>query len=235
MTCSIAITTHNRPVMLLRLLRQIHKEARKSGIDVRVHVFDDASQPETHVPEGLADSLTRYEINHGKKLWWRIINDAFAAMAADEPDYIVMLPDDVELVPTFFDQAIAVWEAIENGRKICLNLSLDQREGKACWTDFKPQRQQHNGVDVYLTQWVDMCFIATMRFLEVLNREVAPISLDRWQLHPNLSSGVGQQISQRLYHKWRMYMVTKTLVTHGNHPSVMHPEIRKRMPLHTKG
>jgi hypothetical protein len=56
--------------------------------------------------------------------------------------------------------------------------------------------------------------------------------MSRWDKNPHISSGVGQQISVRLSEKGlNMYHVINTLTTHGDHESVLLPELRKNEKL----
>ena len=55
-----------------------------------------------------------------------------------------------------------------------------------------------------------------------------PINPSRWNKNPNLSSGVGEQISKRLYNlDLNMYHVINNLTIHGDHESKLLPELRK--------
>ena len=70
------------------------------------------------------------------------------------------------------------------------------------------------------------------KFFESLDFKLNPIPLSRWNKNPNISSGVGQQISVRLFEKGlNMYHVINTLTTHGDHKSVILPELRKNEKL----
>ena len=58
--------------------------------------------------------------------------------------------------------------------------------------------------------------------------------MSRWNHDPNLSSGVGQQISTKLHNKNKSMYHTKTsLVIHGDHESKMNFEERKNKPIIT--
>jgi hypothetical protein len=53
-----------------------------------------------------------------------------------------------------------------------------------------------------------------------------------WFRNPNASSGVGMQLTFTLRNlNVPMFMPMRSLCTHGNHTSVMNPEIRKTQPL----
>ena len=70
--------------------------------------------------------------------------------------------------------------------------------------------------------FINLCFISEKKFFEVLNYKLEEIPKTRWVGNPNLSSGVGQQISLRLYNmNLNMYHTKKSFVYHGNHESKM--------------
>ncbi|QNH57865.1 hypothetical protein, partial [Limnospira indica] len=72
---------------------------------------------------------------------------------------------------------------------------------------------QFGEVEVFKTQWVDMLMLFERSFLEALDYRIQPISLSRWSKDPNLSSGVGQQISQKLHSLgFSLYQVSEYLI-----------------------
>ncbi len=103
-----------------------------------------------------------------------------------------------------------------------LNLRYCYREEN--WTGFKRKDMGSH----YLTQWNDMCFITTESFFRLVPG-ICMVDAQRWLEDPLLGSGVGKQITERVYNrKFRMYQVKESLATHGYHPSVMNPEARKK-------
>jgi predicted chitinase len=78
------------------------------------------------------------------------------------------------------------------------------------------------------TNWIDGAFCAPYAFFKQLNFKLTPITKRR----STMSSGVGQQMSQRLS---KLNFTVKnygSLVLHnGNDDSKMHPGLRKRQPL----
>lgn len=80
--------------------------------------------------------------------------------------------------------------------------------------------------------YVDCQFICNRYVLESLGWELAPVPVTRFNI-PNISSGVGQQISFRLWMKGIPMILNGNYAHHGNHESKMHPSIRKIQPLCT--
>jgi len=145
----------------------------------------------------------KYHRHRGKEGYWKTVRSLFNIRG--EHKYYIMLPDDFLPVDDMVDRAWEIWSHINDSKKICLNLYAD-RQGESCWTDFKPVSRG----DVWLTQWVDMCFFAPSEFFTWVKRIGGiPISYKR----QSASSGVGAYISRGLYKQHRnMYQVKEGLV-----------------------
>lgn len=227
----VAVTTYNRPEMLRRLLRQLQVESGRH--EVAVHVYDDGGSKRLREDDPVLKGVRvhRYAENNGKAGYWRVVSQALADAAQGSGEYFLLLQDDVELVPGFFDEVRRQWEMNPDRSKAALFMLRDrQRDGKACWTNFKPRVRRYGGLRVTQTQWTDCMFFTDRRFFGVIPaiNPVVPAPT-RGQ-----SSGVGRQISLRLHRGgYTIYQVSKSLVLHGDHESVMHPRIRRLQPLTT--
>jgi len=209
----VIITSFDRKKMLYRLLKQLNHND--------TIIFDDCSDFDFN----LKYNFVRFEQNYGKKRCWLKFHHIFKEIPKNY-DYFIFLPDDVEVSDTFIDDAINIYDGIDDEKKICLSLLTDVRVEKPNWTKFHPVKKGN----VILTQWNDLCFICEKRFFD--NVEIMPVLLDRWESNHTLSSGVGQQISIQLFkNKLNQYHVKKTLVHHGEHDSKMHYEHRKQTPI----
>jgi len=227
-----AIPTFDREPMLHRLVRHILRDAQ--GWPITVGIYDDGSAVPVRVPAAfpLPHRLVRLTPNHGKKNYWALANRIFADFQKTDADFLIYLADDLALEPGFFDQLLQAWRDLEDPRKGTLSFFYDtSRRGKSVWGRFAPVPAG----PFWLTQWVDMAFLAPRSTLEALNFQVLPVDPARWDGKPFLSSGVGQQITGRLRKAGlQMYHLDRNLAHHGTHPSVMHPEnseIRKIAPL----
>jgi hypothetical protein len=196
-----------------------------------IHVDELNNRQYAKLPDKLAklnfSSFYYKEYKHGGKPgYWKIIHAAYQNLKNVKFDYCIQLPDDIQLVEDFFNKAISLFKQLPNN-KTCLNLLNDQRTGPN-WTPVTPNK--HND-HIIQTGWVDMCFIATNYFFKMLNYSISPV--DRtWTVTLNKSSGVGMQISKRIYNNgYFTYMVKDSLVFHGDHQSMMHPEERNINPL----
>ena len=238
MKIQILITSYNRPELLLDLLKDIQLKADDHELDILImddHSDLDYSKPVDYLLKHFKDQfyIYRNETNFGKKDYWLTIDKAFKFIGFDSYDYLIQLPDDVLLVPDFFNKAIEAFEAIDDPYKSCLNILNDySRNGKSFWTKQTIKDVSFGDHKFVYTGWVDMCFIASPHFLNLLDHEMHEVK-HSWSGKENLSSGVGMQISQRLVNdlKTNIYQVNKSLVIHEDHPSVMHPFHRQENPL----
>ena len=153
---------------------------------------------------------TKLREHLGRAGYWRTVNCLFSGRGTHK--YYFMLPDDFLPVPGMVEKAIAVWNTIQNKKKICLNLYAD-RVGKSCWTNFKSIE-----FDTYWkTQWVDMCFMCEDKFFLELGTLTEPRS--NWNSRG--SSGVGAMISKRLFRRgFNLYQVKESLVV----PQIEHTQ-----------
>jgi hypothetical protein len=136
-------------------------------------------------------------------------------------------PDDIRLCKDFFKRALALWEGIEDPKKLALNLLRDKRADGMCWTPIDPQ----DAGDVLKVGWVDGLFVADRRYFSLLDYKVAPVTDRCWKTSPNLGSGVYQNVSCSLFQQGNFYCVKQSLVVHTNSASQMNPVARQQHPL----
>ena len=223
--------------MLLALLRSIKKNSK--GHNISLLIIDDCSTLDyslvmNYLEDNFDNNFDYYkcEINYGKRRYWKTISFAYTFLKDDNSDYYIQLPDDVTLVNDFFLKAIESFTTITDPNIACLNILNDfSRNGKSFWTKIQSNIVSFNDTSFIKSGWVDMCFIATKKYFEFLNYEILHIS-NSWSNDPNLSSGVGKQISERLQKlNKNIYQVKYSFVIHDDHASVMHPDHRKDVKL----
>jgi len=215
MDLRIVITTYNRPEMCLNLVNSL--------CDYDVTVYNDGGDD---VNTDLYDVHQVYFPHSGKRFYWWMWNRIFQDLK--DSDYVLFLPDDVTLHPDgeSISRLVNLFRAIDDPNKVCLNPLVDKRGHVCQWNTFDPVRT----VDVWQTQWFDCCGLVNRAFFETLSYNVAPVPQEHFL--NNQSSGVGSQISKRLHAAGRtMYQVHESLLQHGEHASVMHPEFRQENPL----
>jgi hypothetical protein len=213
--------------MLKLLLKDIEKYSKEYKIFITV--FDDCSIPMYDLNSFNVKHI-RFCTNNGKQNYWKLIDTTFKYIKNIESKYYIYLPDDIRLIPDFFNKCIKKYTIIKDENKLLNILVTKQRKGQLQWTGFKPISFR----TYFQTQWCDMCFICERNMFKILNFTMEPISLSRWKNNSNLSSGVGRQISIRLNTLgFKMFQVKYTLVKHDDHPSIMNINEREINPLIT--
>jgi hypothetical protein len=191
MSVAFLITTYNRPRSCQRLVDALQGQGQivvlNDGCDYKINGCKQVFQP-----------------HYGKQRYWVTVNNLFHHRP--KADYYFMLPDDFLPKENMIQNAINVWESIQDTQKICL--SLGEPRPIACWTRFAPEDKGF----VILSQWMDMCFMCENRFFTILHH-IDEIHMN-WNSGRVKSSGVGSQISRRLYAMgYNLYQVKESLVT----------------------
>lgn len=218
----VSITTYNRPEMLLSLIKQLTEQPTKHSLVI--YVYNDHSTVGYNLHDYVLNKkwtifYQELEEHHGKEKYWKLVDKIFKSLKHwDKMEYYIHLQDDIVLCDNFIDRAVECFEKIIDPSKISLYLhDGGKRLTEPCWTSFDPVTVVWENEEFHLTQWIDMCaFIVKKNFLSVLEYKLEPIVVT----NKEPSSGVGKQISKRLYKNYHLYR--KPLVTHGDHKSVMH-------------
>ncbi len=227
----VVITTYNRPLLLLDLFSDI----KKQGKEVDVRVYDDASATDyavviEEIRRQKGWCYVRANRNYGKRNFKDWISRIYQELQDCQSRYFIFLPDDVRLCQNFFERVVEIWRNIEDLKKICMTLLVDNsRVDSSCWTKVRPDRRGH----VDHIGWVDGCFICERLYLETLTYRV-PFIQESWFSVRSRGSGVGSAISKFLYKKGlQMYRVYNSLVCHVAAPSMMNSQRRRVDPLIT--
>jgi hypothetical protein len=225
----IVITTFEREIMLKELLDDIFRN--KKDKKIFVVIFDDGSEKKYDL-NGYDVKYIRYLKNNGLKKVWKIITDTFKFCEKINADYFFYLQDDLRLKENFFERSVRLFESIKDNNKISLGtLMIETQRDLPKWTNVYP-------VDLgeyYKTQWCELVFVCKKNFFEKLDYEIKEIDSKRWDVNPNLSCGVGDQISHRLLSMGlNMYHVKDSLTIHGDHESMFYKEHRKNEKLIAK-
>ena len=214
--------------MLKNLLEDIARE--QEGYGIKIYIYDDCSTKEYSFNHNLEIKYYRSAQHFGKTKYYKLVSMCFEETEYSDADYFIMLPDDIRLAQGFFKKAIETWEVICDEKKICLNLLMDQREGKRSWGEFVPIKKEFGNVKIWHTQWNDLCFISTWKFFSSMKYRIR-LRQGYHTKYPNRGSGVGETITRALNKVYNLYQVGSSLVEHGNHPSVMNSDLRSKIPL----
>ena len=225
-TFRAVVNTYNRPALLLHLLQDLKREGFTD-----VQVWDDASSEDCSEPKAFcAENNWEWftaEENHGKRRFWKWMSQVFEAQQRGaQPDFWVMLQDDVRLCQNFQSQVETFWGAAPEDIG-SLNLLRDVARLKSTsWTGARPSkvnaRIEHVG-------YTDCLYVAKRYYFERLGWRVPEVSPRRWAVNPEFSSGVGMGVSKAL-HRWKIgqYRVMQSLIVHVESPSLMNPVSRTR-------
>lgn len=245
MRIAASITTYNRPNECFDVFNDFCEQIEALGYEATIFIYDDASTEENaeHFLELLTAAkahlwnitfeYNRGDVNHGKKGHWKVANEVFDWFRREEWDYAFYLQDDLSLKPRFIQESIELFELIKHEKKCCLNYLIEEsRKDVPVWTKVPPLYKSINGKSFYQVGWTDLHFMANREFFRALDYEIEPIDPERWDDGKHhLSSGVGRQISIRLFIKsMGMFQVRKSLAIHRMIPSVMNPKAYKKNP-----
>lgn len=204
--------------MLRSLLDDIFREG--AGLSLRVRVYDDGTTKGQRIIDNRAMFIYRTR-NGGKKLFYAWINQIFRD-ARLNPWWgrLLLLPDDVRLVPGFFDELEKAWIRIPRGKRgILLNPLICEKAFRPNWTGI--HAEYYPKADLYQVGWNDCCFYCDRRFIAKYKGVGRPLSR-RWRKQ-YISSGVGDHISRwAVRNRWSFWQVPKSLLWSTPHPSQMH-------------
>jgi hypothetical protein len=209
------ITTFNREGSLNELLTRILKQ--RKGRKFQITIFDDGSVNDfVSYDENI--KYIKFYNNQGKKKFWYIIDQTFKYLKKINSKYYIYIQDDLVIDENFVDDVTKLYENLNDDKKISLEFRTDTRSTRPNWNNFNPKLRG----DYIQTQWVELDFISERKFFEVLDFKINEVPLKRWVKNPNLSSGVGQQLTERLNKlKYHMYHTKNSLVKHGYEKSKM--------------
>ena|ERR1035437_622018 len=211
----IIIASYNRYNKLIRILNQLHKQETKYKI--KIIIYDDGSTDinydnlQKNFPE--IDYIYN-EINNGKYKYWETITTLFKKTSEYISHVVIQIDDDFILCNNFIDKLIdKFFEAkVINNKNVAIHYHISIND-KRNW-------EMRNGIDGGTL--FDTSFLKEIKYL------IDPISLNRWKLNSELSSGVWTQISEKIHkNELLTYKLEHSLVEHdGNEDSKMHPKLR---------
>ena len=210
------IFSYNRPNKLHSLLDEIgHSVVIDDGSDYKALPF--------------LDKCDYYRFTHkGKEGFWLQWQYAFDIAKESNEDWFFFAQDDISNVN------MAEIKRLTQNIKTPFAFNIMHRGTHRGWTNIKHEPTTIKGVDCHIVSYVDCIFATNRKTLELLHWQILPVDRMRF-LIPNISSGVGQQLSRRLFDlNVPMWMPRKSLAYHGDHESKMHPIERKLNPLIAK-
>ena len=224
----IAIPTYNRSELLYDLVNRISQYSDQYLISI--NIYDDCSDEDySKVIEFLKSSNVNFSYrrnkrNLGKKLFSVTYNNIFRDVKDSNSSYYFQIPDDIDLVPNFFDIAIAM---IESTSTEIINIGTMTFHTKL-FEKRKTQKIRIGKYKFWKSNWVDGGYIATKGFFEKINYSIPIIDQNRWIKNPNKGSGTSGLVSLKYKSNSNLSIlqVTKSLLIHKGHDSRLNPEFR---------
>lgn len=209
----IVIFTYNRKDMLSKMLEHLK--------DFNPLVIDDGSNYEI-------DHFNKIRFgNGGKRQFWMRWDCALRECKHSKDDFFLFTPDDFENINM---KEIKRLHDKFKGSPYVYNIINDGRD--MSWNRIEPVQIDSETLKVGFT---DGGFFCNRKALEKLSFEMRPISTRRFDIDPFCGSGIGHQLTFRFNRSGvAIYKPIKSLAYHGDHESMMHPELRKIEPLISK-
>lgn len=240
----VTLTTFRRPDHVSGLIRELSGVLKDSHASFFVCVFNDASDSDCSDARRLLYELfgencawLEARVNFGKKNFWRTYQVIFSSAEAADAEYLLSLQDDIELAPDFLKRLWEIWGQVGNidrKRRVLYLFSGEDDEPEGRWHRFR--RVSLRDIPARRTDWFDLqAFLIDRDGLALLRYWMIPISPLRWRKDPTVSSGVGQQLTQRMAGRGTTYQCYPPLVFHGKAQSQMNPEARALRPLDNRG
>lgn len=217
----ILIPTHERPDMLLMLLKDIEREF---GNSAKVKVYNDNSKADYSKVESYLKNFDHYyrrtNFNYGKKYFWKLTSIMYEDLLDDEFNYVIQLADDFRLMKGFKNELLKQFKA--SGADV-LNF-LVSRGSHEMWRLGNVPQFTSNGYTFWMRKWVDGAFITTRRMMIKIGYQCPEIPEWRFEKEKNVSSGVGSAMSSLFHINGGKIMITnKSLVDHRGMESKMNP------------
>ncbi|HSB55893.1 MAG TPA: hypothetical protein VLD58_16135 [Gemmatimonadales bacterium] len=235
----IAITTYNRAESCARLLAALPETLAQAGRSLRLHlvVLQDGPDGDYAAAQALAATLFGERLTWltarerlGKRGYWKAYQTLFLAAESLRPAHALFLQDDLEFEPSFLGECYRRWEALagDAGRRVLYLFASDDDEPEGRWVKF---RREEARAGARLTRWFDLQgYFVDRAFFDLLRYRMFAVSDRRWLKQP-YSSGVGEQLTRRLFPRASVYQAHPSLVYHGAHASEMNPEARSARSL----
>lgn len=192
---AVLIPTFNRSKELAKILQTLREEAIRERFRVKVMVVDDSSDWRFHHYLDIIQRVQHAEFfeivyrrnnpNNGRALFWRTWNESLRLLKKWEFGQFIAIPDDHLPCPNFLARVYKEFNACrkKSPEIVAMNLLVNYH---MCW--------QTN-------RFVDGAFIATRGFFRALDWKVKAVESERkeaWAKRRAISTGVGQQMTERL-------------------------------------
>jgi len=218
----IVISSYNRYDSLFKLIDQLYSQDSTYKINILVY-NDGSSDPNYCNLQNIFPDI-RYissDINNGKRNYWKTITTLFTEASKYITHAIIQIDDDFFLCNDF----------INNLMDEFFRCKMVDNKNVAIYYHKTTSLVKSWGIN----NWVDGGVLFDSDFLKTINYSIDEISETRWESDSNISSGVWQQISEKI--EFSGLFTSKldySLVMHnGNDDSKMNSGQRTNKPLNT--
>ena len=186
----ILIFTYDRFNSLTRLIEQLVSQSTK--YEYKIVVCDDSSPGDEYINMDYFNNnnveIIRTNENNGKFGYWKTVNYAFNHIKNINFDYLIQLDDDYEICDNFIDLSVDFFikQTTKHINYCAMSLHLNGNQ------DGVGNRWKCGN------SWVDGGAIYNNNIINCLNFQINEISKERWSKNSKLSSGVWQQVSNRI-------------------------------------
>ena len=214
MKIKIIIFSYQRKKMLLSLIEEIKSF---TSLNISYTIIDDGSYFK------LTDNFHQFK-HGGKPKFWRMWDYALRMLKDDNSDIFIFMPSDFSEIN--MPKIIQRHNQLQHNA-YAYNIINDGRLN--CWNMIKRMPLDAHS---FRSGFTDCGFFCNKNLLNKIGYFVHEINPNRFEHNANISSGVGQQLTQRMLRaKCAMYTPVHSLAYHGDHKSLMHAEHRKQIPL----
>jgi len=234
----VVLMTYQRPDSAAHVLSQLAAALRQWSGSVSLLVLRDAGDADYAAARAQARAIDPEHVwfdarqRFGKAGFWRMHQTALDVARLWQPERALYLQDDLAFSPELLRSVDQLWQAteIDAQRRVLYLFSSRDDEPEGRWVRY--QRRDVPGAACRLTNWFDLqAFLIDRRGLELLDYRMVPVHPNRWRRRPAQSSGVGRQLSLRLFGRGHVYQAWPPLVVHGTEQSTMNPEARSARSL----
>lgn len=236
----IVLTTYRRPEGAARVLEALARALTAAGLaeHAALLVLHDHCDADYGAARAVARDVCAHSLwldareRFGKAGFWRVHQTALLVARAWDPERTLYLQDDVVFEPELFEHIDRLWRATaaDPARRVLYLFSSSDDEAEGRWARFT--RRELPELACRQTNWFDLqAFVVDRAFFRLMQHRMVPIHPNRWRRMPEISSGVGRQLTLRLFGRGTVYQAWPPLVRHGEAASTMNAEARRLRPL----
>ena len=213
----LIMSTYKRIELLEKTLDQLREE--KTRYKVKLLILNDGNPLEDMAPLERKNPDVLFfhnRVNNGKRRYWRTVTTLLQEASRFHYHYLIQMDDDFEPVDHFFDTIIGYLHGLEPG------------------TILKYVTTEH-GADWGFSDWVDGGSAYPKAFLDQIGHRIERIPFWRWLVHPQASSGVWPQVTQKLNELgYKVEFLSNSMADHlGYRDSVMNTALRLEKEMKT--